>query len=210
MVCVCVVGGGPAALTREREARLAALMRLVPEPTVSRLLDLWRKGGLAERVDLGKVTELEMADGTKVWRIAVSGAQKGEEDRDGAARLLTGFHATDVEAVRSIFRSGQFVGRSYAQGGAGEHGLYVTGTLWGDDRQEILRCLRKSLLHSKNSTNVLFEVAAHARWERVRSGGVEMVQKACAQGLAANTGEYWCFPFKRLRCAAFLGLGGHP
>ena len=138
-------------------------MRLVPEPTVSRLLDLWRKGGLAERVDLGEITELEMADGTKVWRIAVSGAQKGEEDRDRAARLLTGFHATDVEAVRSIFRSGQFVGRSYAQGGAGEHGLYVTGTLWGDDRQEILRCLRKSLLHSKNSTNVLFEVTAHAR-----------------------------------------------
>ena len=169
-------------------------MRLVPEPTVSRLLDLWRKGGLAERVDLGKVTELEMADGTKVWRIAVSD------------RLLTGFHATDVEAVRSIFRSGQFVGRSYAQGGAGEHGLYVTGTLWGDDRQEILRCLRKSLLHSKNSTNVLFEVTAHARWERVKSGGVEMVQKACAQGLAANTGEYWCFPFKRLRFAAFWVL----
>ena len=160
---VCVWGGEPAALAREREARLAALMRLVPEPTVSRLLDLWRKGGLAERVDLGKVTELEMADGTQVWRIAVSGAQKGEEDRDGAARLLTGFHATDVEAVRSIFRSGQFVGRSYDQGGAGEHGLYVTGTLWGDDRQEILRCLRKSLLHSKNSTNVLFEVTAHAR-----------------------------------------------
>ena len=51
--------GEPAALTRERGARLAALMRLVPEPTVSRLLDLWRKGGLAERVDLGKVTELD-------------------------------------------------------------------------------------------------------------------------------------------------------
>ena len=33
-----------------------------------------------------------------------------------------------------------------------------------------------------------------------------MVQKACAQGLAANTGEYWCFPFKRLRFAAFWVL----
>ena len=45
-----------------------ALTRLVPEPAVSRLLDLWRKGGLAERVDLGEITELEMADGTKVCR----------------------------------------------------------------------------------------------------------------------------------------------
>ena len=33
-----------------------------------------------------------------------------------------------------------------------------------------------------------------------------MVQKACAQGLAANTGEYWCFPFKRLCFAAFWVL----
>ena len=66
----------------------------------------------------------------------------------------------------------------------------MTGTLWSDDRQEILRCLRKSLLHSKNSTNVLFEVTAHARWARVKSGGVELVRKACAQGLAANPGEY--------------------
>ena len=33
-----------------------------------------------------------------------------------------------------------------------------------------------------------------------------MVQKACAQGLAANTGEYGCFPFKRLRSAAFWVL----
>ena len=185
-------------------------MRLVPEPTVSRLLDLWRKGGLAERVDLGEVTELEMADGTKVWRIAVSGAQKGEEDRDRAARLLTGFHATDVEAVRSIFRSGQFVGRSYAQGGAGEHGLYVTGTLWGDDRQEILRCLRKSLLHSKNSTNVLFEVTAHARWVRVKIGGVDMVQKLCAQGARGEHGGVLVLPLQAAALRALLGLGGHP
>ena len=147
-----------------------------------------------------------MADGTKVWRIAVSGAQKGEEDRDRAARLLTGFHATDVEAVRSIFRSGQFVGRSYAQGGAGEHGLDVTATVCGG-HEEILRCLKKSLQHTKNSANVLFEVTAHARWQKVKSGG-ETVQKACAQGLAANTGEYWCFPFKRLSFAAFWATEG--
>eukprot|EP00969_Alexandrium_andersonii_P106038 4678504-Alexandrium_andersonii.AAC.1 len=57
-----------------------------------------------------------MADRAKAGRIAVSGVQKGEEDRDRAARLLTGFHAADAEAVRSIFKAGKFVGRSYAQG----------------------------------------------------------------------------------------------
>ena len=41
-----------------------------------------------------------------------------------------------------------------------------------------------------------------------------MVQKACAQGLAANTGGYWCFPVKWLSFAAFwvwadtLDVGG--
>jgi hypothetical protein len=40
---------------------------------------------------------------------------RGEEDTEHGARVLTFIHATGAEAIKGIFRSGDFRGRSYDQ-----------------------------------------------------------------------------------------------
>ena len=85
-----------------------------------------------------------------VWRLGSSGGMRGEDAMGRDARLVTGIHVTLSEAVKGFFRSGIFRGRSYDKGGAGLDGLYMTATVYSDDRSEILRCVVKALKHSKN------------------------------------------------------------
>jgi hypothetical protein len=104
-------------------------------------------------------------------------------------------HGTTIRGATDIMASRAVKSRSWAEGGAGSHGVYgrASATVSTPETLRLVEALRS---HNKNQSGIFYELRAHVGFSSIKQGGIKAEAQMCRRGCITSypSEGRWCVP----------------
>jgi hypothetical protein len=190
---------------RDRRQRNAEeFLGRLPPPVRSRLAKAMVKAGFNPMEHITDIEEhIAVTDREPYWVLKLKNTQVATERTTSTeAQLVRGFHCTRAICFPDILserlpmgRRGALKPRSWANGGAGDHGIYFYGNV--DQTKDMHKDLWiKVRSASKNTCGIIFYFETFAEVKPLSSGGITAEQPLARAGavvhMKTSSENRWC------------------